>query len=245
MIRELEERALNAWPGMQHLLYDGWLLNFAHGYTRRANCVNVLSAGRVPMAEKIAWCEEQYRARQLRTVIKITPLSQPETLDRLLEEKGYQFEAASEVLYAPMTSLRYDSEVPSDTVMLPQEAWLKAFAHVTGQSPDGHDVHRAILQAIALPCCPVAILQGGNPVAVGLGVLERGMVGFYDVATAASCRRQGMATRIFSTILTWAAGLGAQATYLQVMAENLPAMTFYTRLGFQRCYRYWYRVKEG
>ena len=34
MIRLIEELSLNAWPALQTVLYDGWVLRFADGYTR-------------------------------------------------------------------------------------------------------------------------------------------------------------------------------------------------------------------
>ena len=37
--RFIEELTLNAWPPLQTQLYDGWLLGFSGGYTRRANSV--------------------------------------------------------------------------------------------------------------------------------------------------------------------------------------------------------------
>ena len=44
MIRLIEEHALNAWPPLQTLLLDGWVLRLANGYTRWANSVNPLYA---------------------------------------------------------------------------------------------------------------------------------------------------------------------------------------------------------
>jgi len=32
--KRIEEASLNAWPALQHLLFDGWILRFSKGYTR-------------------------------------------------------------------------------------------------------------------------------------------------------------------------------------------------------------------
>ena len=40
MIRTLEELSMNALPALQTMLYGGWVLRFANGYTRRANSIN-------------------------------------------------------------------------------------------------------------------------------------------------------------------------------------------------------------
>ncbi len=61
--RTIEELTLNAWPALQTVLYDGWLLRFADGYTRRANSVNPIYPSAVPLADKIAACERAYAAR--------------------------------------------------------------------------------------------------------------------------------------------------------------------------------------
>src|SRR5437868_6694718 len=55
--RVIEELTLNAWPPLQSMLYDGWLLGFSHGYTRRANSVQSLYPSSLPLDEKIAICE--------------------------------------------------------------------------------------------------------------------------------------------------------------------------------------------
>jgi hypothetical protein len=38
----IEELSMNAWPSIQTVLLDGWILRMSNGYTKRANSVNPL-----------------------------------------------------------------------------------------------------------------------------------------------------------------------------------------------------------
>lgn len=42
---QYEELQMNALPSLQTILYDGWVLRFAKGYTNRANSVNPIYEG--------------------------------------------------------------------------------------------------------------------------------------------------------------------------------------------------------
>jgi ribosomal protein S18 acetylase RimI-like enzyme len=46
-------------------------------------------------------------------------------------------------------------------------------------------------------------------------------------------------------LMGWAGKKGAEAAYLQVVANNAPALGFYKKLGFREIYQYWYRVKPS
>ena len=89
MIRTIEELSMNAWPALQTLHYDGWVLRLAAGYTRRANSVYPLYPSRIDLDEKIKSCKFLYRARNLPAVFKLTETSMPEALDASLDEHGY------------------------------------------------------------------------------------------------------------------------------------------------------------
>jgi len=58
--RDLEELALTTWPALQQWLYDGWVVRFADGHTRRANSINPLYPSHQDAAAKIAQCEQWY-----------------------------------------------------------------------------------------------------------------------------------------------------------------------------------------
>lgn len=84
MIQTIEELSLNAWPGLQQILVDGWVLRFGGGYSRRANCAYVMYGGTKSAEEKIEICERTYREKNLPPMFKLTAATEPARLDGLL-----------------------------------------------------------------------------------------------------------------------------------------------------------------
>ena len=78
----------------------------------------------------------------------------------------------------------------------------------------------------------------------GLGVLERGHVGLYDIYVDAACRRRGLGGDICSAIMLHGKNRGCDTAYLQVLADNFGARRLYHQLGYEETYGYWFRVKE-
>src|SRR5262249_29851311 len=54
----VEEAAMKAWPALEEVLLDGWLLRFSRGYTKRANSVNPLYPSALPLEDHVRQCEE-------------------------------------------------------------------------------------------------------------------------------------------------------------------------------------------
>lgn len=58
----IEELSLNHWQSLSTLLYDGWVLRFADGYTKRANSINPIHYSTCNLTIKIKECENIYSA---------------------------------------------------------------------------------------------------------------------------------------------------------------------------------------
>ena len=247
MIRFVEELALNAWPCLQMVHYDGWLLRFADGYTRRANSVNPLYASSIDPDEKIRFCEDAYRSRGQDTVFKLTTAAQPENLDALLAEHGYREEALTSVQTLDLSAVEQPriQSVSFSTELT--DGWLAAFCRLNNVDSRRVPTITRMLNNIVPARCFIALCQDDHAetVAVGLAVLERGYIGFFDIVTAAHLRRQGLGTQLMLHLLQWGCANGAQQAYLQVMCNNTPALGLYGKLGFKEIYRYWYRVKPA
>jgi uncharacterized protein (UPF0371 family) len=103
-ITELEEISLNSFPSLQTILYDGWVLRFANGYTKRANSVNPLYYSTYMFDEKLKFCEKLFNDRKLETAFKITSQVYPSTLDSILSDKGYRQDSFTSVQCLELTS---------------------------------------------------------------------------------------------------------------------------------------------
>jgi ribosomal protein S18 acetylase RimI-like enzyme len=84
----------------------------------------------------------------------------------------------------------------------------------------------------------------GQMAAVGLGVVTGDALWFFDIVTDAAWRNRGLGKQLMLHLIQWGKANGATTAYLQVMADNAPAVRLYEKLGFKEMYQYWYRVKR-
>jgi ribosomal protein S18 acetylase RimI-like enzyme len=242
LTQRVEELSINAWPALQSLLYDGWVLRFANGYTRRANSVNPLYPSTSDLNEKISACEQLYRREGLTTVFKMTMHSMPAELDRLLAERGYRTDADTSVQLLNLGSL---PETPAPAVELAEDltqSWLAAYCRMSDIRPADQVMLEQMLRLILPARRFASVTVDGRVIACGLGVFQDGYIGFSNIVIDSGTRRQGYARQLVHGLLTWGKSQGAHHGYLQVMLNNPPALALYAHLGFQETYRYWYRV---
>jgi ribosomal protein S18 acetylase RimI-like enzyme len=243
MIRVVEELSMNAWPSLQTMLYDGWVLRFAGGYTRRANSINPIYPSCDDVGDKIQTCERLYRDRGLKVVFKMTSAVYPEFLDDVLAGQGYATDAQTSVQILDLGRM---DKLPASEVALAEtlsDDWLSAFREMGGIPEQREPVLRQMLHSIAPATCFASIRHDDRLIACGLGVVQAGFVGLFDIVTDSNLRRQGYGTQLVLSILAWARRRGARTAYLQVMLNNAPALRLYSKLGFDEVYQYWYRVK--
>ncbi len=250
-VRFIEERAINAWPALQTIEHDGWLLRFAAGYTRRSNAVNPLRPPTGPVRERIRLCEEIYASRGLAPIFKLHPAVEPADLDAVLEAEGYASTGHSSVHVLdldtnpppdPSQPAHEDAEITRSADLT--DRWLATFLGLSGVEANHAGTMRRLLTSITAPACYLTIDREGEPVAAGLAIAERAHVGLFDIVTAAHLRNQGLGTRVVTRLLSWGRDNGARRAYLQVMDDNAPALRLYRTLGFAYFYPYWYRVKD-
>jgi GNAT superfamily N-acetyltransferase len=243
MLTKLEELSLNAWPALQTMLYDGWVIRFADGYTKRANSVNPLYSSSLDIEEKLHFCEHLFQEKKLPVVFKMTPAISPGNLDEKLSTIGYQMDSSTSVQTIDLetVNLQVSSEAEIEDNL--SEEWLGNFCRMSAVS----ELHRTTLRKILLNIIPrhcfVSIRSGDKIIACGLGVLQSGYVGLFDIVTDKEFRNRGYAQEVVKTILAWGKQNAARKAYLQVMLDNVPALYLYSKIGFTEQYQYWYRIK--
>jgi len=246
LARRVEEASINAWPAMSQLLFDGWLIRFAQGFTKRANSVTPLYPGLQDngsedcgdLPAKVRFCENLYARERLKTIFRITSITDQSPLDRHLAQRGYSQQDLTDVLCADLPPVDDTGRLQ----LLPLQTWLGVYASLTGLPAEAQAPHGTILRAIPLPSCYAIIGDPAQPLACGLAVLENDLLGLFDVVTHPAARRAGHGRDLVTGLLAWGRRQGARRAYLQMVADNRPAADLYAKLGFRPLYRYWYRV---
>jgi len=243
----VEEAGLNALQTQRQLFYDGWLLRLSPGTAKRARSVNPHFGSSLPLREKIAYCESVYARYALPTLFRLTPMSRPAELDRVLADRGYQ--AFSETLVQTL-ALDHPPNLPEHggevVVEAPEtDAFVDAVDKLRRSTPQQRDAHRERLVNSPLIKRYAIVRAGDRVVCTAQVAVDGTIVGVFDVITDAGARGNGYATLACASLLSWAWQHGASIAYLQVTSDNAPAIAAYRKFGFATAYSYRYRGREG
>jgi ribosomal protein S18 acetylase RimI-like enzyme len=229
---------------LQTLLYDGWVIRLAKGYTRRANSVYPLYVSTLDPHEKIAASEGLYEQAGQRAVFKLTEAALPPALDEILAERGYQREAPTSVQTLALAGPKLPASGQTTMAEAVTEDWLADYCRLNAIDERHRPAMRAMLGNIQPAHAFASLREGGDVVACGLVVVDQGYAGLHDIVTHPAHRNRGHGRQLVIDLLAWARARGAQAGWLGVMLDNDPAVRLYRRAGFQEQYRYWYRVQS-
>ena len=244
-VRRIEALGFRAWPAANSL-YDGsWLVRLTAGHpSRRLNSVNALD--RMDDREldaRIARIGGRFAAFDRAVAFRQTPLAPP-ALTRWLDERDWGREGETLVMAAETADLALDGareQIPLGDV----GAFVEAVLAVRGGSRGFKSGLTEVLSAIRPPKGLFVISDGEAPLATALCVHDGEFAGVFEVATREDRRREGLGRAVTDAALRWARDHGAARAWLQVEADNAPAMALYRGRGFAEAYRYHYRAPPG
>lgn len=248
-VRDLEAAALQGWQALETAMVGGWLLRASDGFTGRANSCMPLDDPGLPLPEAVGAVERWYADRGLPARFQV-PLPLGRSLEPVLDSRGWE-PSYNETLVmtadvAQLLSAPERTGLP-DVVVTdhPDAAWLAGY-HYRGTE----------LPALAIDVLTkgdnlgfASVDEAGSRVAIARGAVTeapsgRRWLGVTAVEVAPSARRRGLASHVMRGLTTWAAGLDADGIFVQVAAENAPAIATYERLDFLEHHRYHYRQTD-
>jgi GNAT superfamily N-acetyltransferase len=239
-IRGLEERACNAWPALQTVVMDGWLVRFSEGYTKRANSACALAPGAAPLERIGPAIEALYGRAGLPAIFRLTPLATAADA-AWLAARGYRPIERTHIMTASANSPSgVDPAIRLSSTAGPD--WLAGFAAGNRYGPAVRPTLEKMLAAIRPEAAFAVLEENGKASAYGLCVIERGIAGLFDILVDEAARRRGLGRRVVSSLMAHAAARGAGEIYLQVMETNEAARRLYAELGLSELYAYEYWV---
>lgn len=240
LVRTLEERLFNAWPALQTVYVDGWLLRMAGGHTKRSNAASPFYPSTLTGEELLREVKATYRRAGIPPMVRITPLASP-GIDAALAAAGWTVYDESDVMTAPLAGRVRILGAPDAAVVLSQEpspAWIEGAAEAYGFADWQREMLARIVDAIRVETAFATVYVGRKPVGFGLGVADRGHVGLYDLAVHPAARGAGAGRSMIGSLMHWGRSHGAHTAYLQVRGTNERAQALYRRLGFSKAYSY-------
>ena len=237
----IETAGLNAWPAFSQVDDDGWIARFADGYTKRANSVTVLQPKSDSTEMHILQYERLYNEKGQPCIFRLLSFNDNSVLETLLDARGYTKGDHSIVLSQDLKNREFKAfEFESITI----EAWMRHYCELSGKEINMHSTHIRIIKNIRGKYLPAVLSENNNIISCGLGVISDGLFGIFDIVTNPQYRKKGYGYKLINGMLHWAIRNSASGAYVQVVAENTPAVGLYRKLGYEPAYEYHYKIQQ-
>lgn len=240
-VRRFEAAGARAWPATS-VYYDGaWAVRLTAGHAaKRLNSVNPLDPGDDGnLAERIARLSRRFEAFGRPLTFRMSPLS-GDKISAHLDGLGWRKFSESLVM-----SARLDEAMVGDALhQIPLQdmgRFISAAIAIGNLAPEQRPGLSEVIGTIQSQKGLFVHEQAGAPISTAICVRDGDLAGLFEVATQASQRGRGYGRRTLLSALKWAYTQGARKAWLQVEADNEPAISLYRSMGFSEIYRYHYR----
>lgn len=241
VIERIERAALWAWPPKETARDEGWLLRAAGGRTRRVNSVQALVfATGADLGRAIDRVERWYAARGQPACFQLTERAAPARLDAVLDARGYRRLPMVSVLLAEAAAVPAPPPARIELLTRPTPQVMNALCDPYWD-PATRRLRAELFGRIRRPHVFAVLLDGIQPVAGGLCVVDGTLAGLFSLRTAVPARGRGYGSAVLRRLVAWARSNGAREIYSQIEDDNAPSMALHRQLGAQRAYAYWYR----
>jgi ribosomal protein S18 acetylase RimI-like enzyme len=232
-------------PELQQL--GDWLLRAGGGFTGRANSVLALGDPGMPLDSALEAAERWYVDRGLPPRVQLLDRETPVGLAALLDQRGWAVSPLVHVMTGEIGHVLRAAPAPAATDLVvrlddePDDAWLACYRQDGGTLPPAA---RDVLTNH--PAAVFASLRAGDrAIAIARATVDQRWAGLFAVEVAVAHRGAGLGALVSAAALRHAAEGGARRTYLQVSADNQPALALYERLGYTKHHDYVYRQQPA
>ncbi|KRE59483.1 GNAT family N-acetyltransferase [Paenibacillus sp. Soil750] len=249
----LDRIAANTWPAESNTMVDHWLIRASNGITKRAN--SVFAIGSYPRDDNwLSHVEQFYHSHGLPAIFHVSSAS-PDQLDNLLQDQGYELDTPCYMMTADCQQVashaeerikkQYSSALDLELVITQSvtSEWLDAFLFLEQYPEERRGFYQGLCERMPASKAFFTLKDQGQTVALGTAIVEGEWAGFVNVIVHEEHRGKGYGYAILHAMTIWSITQGATQQYLQVIANNVPAVTLYEKLGYQMKYGYHYRVK--
>lgn len=222
---------------------DGWLLPFDGGTVKRAKSAVPLHRSAVDPAT-LDRIEDRYDSRQVAPALRLADADCFESLRAELERRHYMGDSPTCVQIGTTRQMRQAAAgagALADVDRTPDDAWAALFLGEGFDPVDG--AHRVRALARAKGSLYASVRENGRTVAAGAMAFGHGWASVHGMRTDKAHRGRGLAGRVLAGLAQAALTKGFERVFLQVDAQNHPALSLYRRAGFETHwqYRYWQR----